>query len=106
MHAPVVAALAVLGADVGVARVSKVAAVLHTDLQALGHVDIGHVGGRLTHADALREGAVSKEDAVISINFVPGSPSQLSWGGGGVYTLHIPSATQKDRRPFCTYVSF
>lgn len=54
MHAPVVAALAVFGADVGVARVSKVAAVLHTDFQALGHVDIGHVGGRLTHADALR----------------------------------------------------
>lgn len=58
--APVVTALAILGADVGVARVGQVAAVLHTDLQALGHVDIGHVGGRLAHADALREGAVSQ----------------------------------------------
>lgn len=51
--APVVAAVAVLGADVGVARVSHVAAVFHTDLQTLGHVDVGHVGGRLTHPDTL-----------------------------------------------------
>lgn len=60
VRAPVVAALAVLGADVGVARVGQVAPVLHADLQALGHVDIGHVGGCLAHADTLREGTVSK----------------------------------------------
>lgn len=51
--APVVAAVAVLGADVGVARVSHVAAVFHADLQTLGHVDVGHVGGRLAHPDTL-----------------------------------------------------
>lgn len=54
VRAPVVAALAVVGAEVGVARVCEVAAVLHADLQALGHVDVGHVGRRLAHADTLR----------------------------------------------------
>lgn len=54
MRAPVIAALAVFRADVGVARVRQVAAVLHADLQALGHVDVGHVGGRLAHADTLK----------------------------------------------------
>lgn len=38
--APVVTAVAVLRADVGVAGVSQVAAVLHADLQALSHVSI------------------------------------------------------------------
>lgn len=52
--APVVAAVAVLGADVGVARVSHVAAIFHTDLQTLGHVHVGHVGRRLTHTDTLK----------------------------------------------------
>lgn len=56
VRAPVVAALAVFRADVGVAGVGEVASVLHADLQALGHVDVGHVGGRLAHADTLREG--------------------------------------------------
>lgn len=51
--APVVAAVAVLGADVGVARVSHVAAVFHADLQTLGHVHVGHVGRRLAHTDTL-----------------------------------------------------
>lgn len=51
--APVVAALAVLRADVGVAGVIQVAAVLHADLQTLSHVHVGHVGGRLAHAHTL-----------------------------------------------------
>lgn len=53
--APVIAAVAVLRADVGVAGVSQVAAVFHADLQALGHVHVGHVGGRLAHTHALVE---------------------------------------------------
>lgn len=51
--APVVAALAVLRADVGVAGVGQVAAVLYADLQTLSHVHVGHVGGRLAHAHTL-----------------------------------------------------
>lgn len=51
--APLVAAVAVLGADVGVARVGHVAAVFHADLQTLGHVHVGHFGRRLTHTDTL-----------------------------------------------------
>lgn len=51
--APVVAALAVLRADVGVAGVVQVAAVLHADLQTLSHVHVGYVGGRLAHAHTL-----------------------------------------------------
>ncbi len=53
--APVIAAVAVLRADVGVAGVGQVAAVFHADLQALSHVHVCHVGGRLTHAHALME---------------------------------------------------
>lgn len=60
VRAPVVAAVAVLGADVGVARVGQVAAVLHADLQALSHVHVGHVVGRLAHADTLTMGAEEK----------------------------------------------
>lgn len=55
VRAPVVAAVAVLRADVGVAGVSQVAAVFHADLQALSHVHVGHVGGRLTHTHSLVE---------------------------------------------------
>lgn len=51
--APVVAAVALRRAEVGVAGVGHVAAVLNADLQALGHVHVGHVGRRLTHTDAL-----------------------------------------------------
>lgn len=54
--APVIAAVAVLGADVGVAGVRQVTAVLHADLHALSHVHIGHVGGGLTHTYTLVEG--------------------------------------------------
>lgn len=39
--APVVAAVAVVGANVRVAGVVQVAAVLHADLQAPGHVHVG-----------------------------------------------------------------
>lgn len=53
--APVVAAVAVLGADVGVTGVLQVTAVLHADLQTLSHVHIGHVGGGLPHTNTLRE---------------------------------------------------
>lgn len=53
VDAPVVAAVAVLGADVGVAGVGHVAAVFHADLQTLGHVHVGHVGRRLAHTDTL-----------------------------------------------------
>lgn len=53
--APVVAALAVLRADVGVAGVGQVTAVLHADLQTLSHVHVGHVVGRLTHTHTLAE---------------------------------------------------
>lgn len=53
--APVVNALAILWADVGVARVSQITAVFHTDLQALSHVHIGHVVGCLTHTHTLMD---------------------------------------------------
>lgn len=53
--APVVAAVAVLRADVGVTGVLQVAAVLHADLQTLSHVHIGHVGGGLPHTNTLTE---------------------------------------------------
>lgn len=53
--APVVAAVAVLRADVGVARVRQIAAILHVDFQALGHVHVDHIGGRLPHPDTLME---------------------------------------------------
>lgn len=54
--APVIAAVAVLGADVGVAGISQVAAVFHADLQALSHVYVGHVGGCLAHTHTLMDG--------------------------------------------------
>lgn len=53
VRAPVVAAVAVLGADVGVAGVLQVAALLHVDFQALSHVHVGHVGGSLAHTHTL-----------------------------------------------------
>lgn len=53
MCAPVIAAVAVIRADVGIAGVGQIAAILHADLQALSHVYVGHIGGRLTHPDTL-----------------------------------------------------
>lgn len=67
MCAPVITAVTVLRADVGVAGVSQVAAVLHTDLQTLSHVHIGHVGGRLTHTHTLR--GHREEKAVVVFLF-------------------------------------
>lgn len=55
VRVPVVAAVAVVRTDVGVARVVHVAAVLHADLQALSHVHVGYVVGRLSHTDALMD---------------------------------------------------
>lgn len=51
--APVVAAVAVLRADVRVTGVSQVTAVLYMNLKALQHVHVDHVGGRLTHTHTL-----------------------------------------------------
>lgn len=55
VRVPVVAAVAVVRTDVGVARVVHVAAVLHADLQALSHVHVGYVVGRLSHTHALMD---------------------------------------------------
>lgn len=53
--APVIAAVAVVRADVGVTGVGQIAPVLYMDLQALSHVYIGYIGGRLTHTHALMD---------------------------------------------------
>ena len=55
VRAPVVTAVAVVGADVGVAGVVQVAAVLHTDLQAPSHVHVDYIGGCLSHTDSLMD---------------------------------------------------
>lgn len=54
--APVIAAVTVLRADVGVTGVGHVTAVLHVDLQALSHVHVGNIGRRLAHTHTLVEG--------------------------------------------------
>lgn len=53
MCAPVIATVAIVRADVGVTGVRQIAPFLYMDLQALSHVHIGYIGGRLTHTHAL-----------------------------------------------------
>lgn len=53
VSAPLVHAVAVLRADVGVAGVGQVTAVLNTDLQTLLHVDVARVGRGLSHPHTL-----------------------------------------------------
>lgn len=51
--APVITAMTVLRANVGVTGVSEVTAFFNTNLHALSHVHIGHIGSGLSHAHSL-----------------------------------------------------
>lgn len=101
VRAPVVAAVAVLGADVGVAGVFHAAALLHVDFQALSHVHVGHVGGSLAHAHALIDSDDSDAQKYKTLNrmrFEKETKKKLGkkiWQTEATFSRHTPVYSQQ-----------